>query len=281
MSLAARLRERTRPIARFGCVAIGTVYVLVGAVALLALAGVFTDHADENRIVRVVMEWPGGTLIVWTIIAGLVGYVIWRIIEVFADPYEFGSDMRGLFTRMGIGLSGLAYGFVAFSAARIALGAPGTSESSEQEQQLLVAEVLAWPGGAWWVGMAGAVLWIFAVVQIVLIVRRSYTIEIDMASRSAAMRRVIHGLAWAGYAARAVILGVIGYFLVRAAVTVNPEEVGDTDTAFDFIGGGVVGDSAFFLVAMGTVGYGIFMYLCAAFYKFRKGRSRAGDLRPS
>jgi hypothetical protein len=270
MSLAARLRRQTRPIARWGCVAIGTVYVLVGTVALLALAGVFTDHADENRIIRVVMEWPGGTLLIWTIIAGLLGYVFWRIVEVFADPYEFGSDWRGLATRAGVGLSGLAYGLVAYSAARIALGAPGTNESSEQEQQRLVAEILAWPAGAWLVGTAGAILLIFAVIQIVLIVRRSYTIEIDMAPRSAAMRRVIHGLAWAGYAARGVILGVIGYFLVKAAATRNPEEVGDTDTAFDFIGGGVVGDSAFFLVALATVGYGIFMYLCAAFYKFRK-----------
>jgi hypothetical protein len=270
MSLASRLRKHTRPIARWGCIAIGTVYVLVGVVALLALSGVFTDHADENRIVRVVMGWPGGTALIWAIIAGLAGYVIWRVIEVFADPYEFGSDMRGLATRIGVGLSGLAYGIVAFSAARIALGAPGTNESSEQEQQRLVAEILAWPGGAWWVGLAGIVLWVFAILQIVLIVRRSYTIEIDMANRSPAMRRVIHGLAWAGYAARGVILGVIGYFLVKAATTLNPEEVGDTDTAFDFIGGGIVGDSAFFLVAVATVGYGIYMYLSAAFYRFRK-----------
>jgi hypothetical protein len=276
MSLAARLRKHTRPIARWGCVAIGTVYVLVGSVALLALAGVFTDHADENRIIRVVMEWPGGSLLIWTIIAGLLGYVIWRVIEVFVDPYEFGSDARGLATRIGIGLSGMAYGIVAFSAARIALGAPGTNESSEQEQQRLVAEILAWPGGPWWVGLAGGVLGVFAVVQIVLIVRRSYTLEINMDDRSPAMRRLIHGLAAAGYAARSVILAVLGYFLVKAATTRNPEEVGDTDTAFDFIGGGVVGDSAFFVVAVATVGYGIFMYLCAAFYRFRKAPEGRG-----
>jgi hypothetical protein len=276
MSLASRLRKHTRPIARWGCVAIGTVYVLVGVVALLALSGVFTDHADENRIVRVVMEWPGGTVLIWTIIAGLVGYVIWRVIEVFADPYEFGSHLRGLAIRTGVGLSGLAYGIVAFSAARIALGAPGTTETSEQEQQRMVAEILAWPGGPWWVGLAGAVLWIFAVLQIVLIVRRSYTIEIDLDKRSPAVRRVIHTLAWAGYSARGVILGVIGYFLVKAAATLNPEEVGDTDTAFDFIGGGIVGDSAFFLVAVATVGYGVFMYLNAAFYRFRKAPGGQG-----
>jgi hypothetical protein len=276
MSVASRLRRHTRPIARFGCIAIGTVYVLVGVVALLALSGVFTDHADEYRIVRVVMAWPGGAAIIWTIIAGLAGYVVWRVIEVFADPYEFGSDLRGLAIRLGVGLTGLAYGLVAFSAARIALGAPGATETSEQELQQVVGQALAWPGGPWWVGLAGGVLGMFAVVQIVLIVRRSYAIEIDLDGRSRAMRRLIHALAWAGYAARGVILGVLGWFLVRAAMTLDPREVGDTDTAFDFIGGGIVGDSAFFLVALGTVGYGIFMYLCAAFYKFRKrpsGRS--------
>jgi hypothetical protein len=276
MSLASRLRRHTRPIARWGCIAIGTVYVLVGVVALLALSGVFTDHADEYRIVRVVMAWPGGAAIIWTIIAGLAGYVVWRVIEVFADPYEFGSDLRGLAIRIGVGLTGLAYGLVAFSAARIALGAPGTTETSEQELQQVVGQALAWPGGPWWVGLAGGALWIFAILQVGLIVRRSYAIEIDLDGRSPAMRRLIHALAWAGYAARGVILSVLGWFLVRAATTLDPEEVGDTDTAFDFIGGGIAGDSAFFLVALGTVGYGLFMYLAAAFYKFRKRPSDHG-----
>lgn len=141
MSALSSIRKHTRPIARWGCVAIGTVYLLVGVLALVALSGRFTGHADEDRMIRVILSWPGGSLIIWTIVAGLVGYAIWRALEVFADPYE---------------------------------------------------------------------------------------------------------------------------------LTRNPEEVGDTDTAFDFIGGGVVGDTAFFFVALATAGYGVFMYLCAAFYRFQK-----------
>lgn len=44
--------------------------------------------------------------------------------------------------------------------------------------------------------------------------------------------------------------------------------MGDTDTAFDFIGGGVVGDSAFFVVALGTIAYGLFMLANARYYQF-------------
>jgi hypothetical protein len=270
MSTLERFRKHTRPIARWGCVAIGTVYVLVGALALLALSGRFTGHADEDRIIRVVMDWPGGALLIWTIIGGLVGYVIWRVIEVFADPYEFGSDLRGMAKRVGVGLSGLAYGLVAYSAARIALGPAGDSESSEERQQLLVAQVLEWPAGSWLIGLTGAALMVFAVLQFWLVARRAYTLEIDLDSRSRGTRRLIHVLAWAGYSARGIILAVLGYFLIRGALRRDPEEVGDTDTAFDFIGGGLAGDTAFFFVALATVGYGVFMYLCAAFYRFRK-----------
>jgi hypothetical protein len=255
MSLLASLRKQTRPIARWGCVAIGTVYVLVGALALLALSGRFTGHADEDRIIHVIMGWPGGALVIWTMIAGLAGYVLWRVIEVFVDPYDFGSDLRGLVKRSGVGLTGLAYGVVAYSAARIALGPRGSSESSEEEQQLLVAQVLEWPGGTWWIATAGVVLIVFAILQFGLIAKHAYTVEINMEDRSPTVRRLIHVLAWAGYSARGIILAVLGYFLLRGAFTRNPEEVGDTDTAFDFIGGGLAGDTAFFFVALATAGY--------------------------
>jgi hypothetical protein len=82
------------------------------------------------------------------------------------------------------------------------------------------------------------------------------------------VEKILHGLAWYGYAARGVILCVLGYFLLTAGMTHDAAAAGDTDTAFDFIGGGLVGDSAFFLVALGTVAYGVFMYCCAAYYRF-------------
>lgn len=271
-----RLRKHARPLARFGCVSIGTVYVLVGTLALLALSGVLTGAADEDRMVHVVMGVPGGTILIWIIILGLAGYVLWRAAEVVADPYEFGNDPGGLATRAGIGLSALAYGFVAFSAGRIAAGGGGSGgDASEERQQMLVAQVLGWPGGDWLVGVAGAIVVAVGLLQFVLVARGGYSTEIRMATCSRPMQNLIRTLAWYGYAARGVILCVLGYFLIRGAVRHDPEAVGDTDTAFDFIGGGVVGDSAFFVVALGTLAYGFFMYLNAWYYRFDRKPDRA------
>jgi len=264
------LRKHGRPLARFGCVSIGTVYVLVGVFALIALTGLLIEVADEDRIVSVLMGVPGGAIVIWGIVLGSAGYVIWRTIEVLADPYGFGSDWRGLAIRAGVGLSALGYGLLAFSAARISLRATGTAanDASEEQQQLLVAQVLAWPYGQLIVGIAGAMVIIVGLMQFALVVRRSYTTEVRMKPLSGRGQRVIHVLAWYGYSARGVILCVLGYFLVRGAVSRNPEEVGDTDTAFDFIGGGLIGDSAFAIVALGTIAYGIFMYANAWHYRF-------------
>lgn len=274
MEFVARLRRAARPVARIGCVSIGTVYALVGALALLALSGILIEAADEDRMVHVLKGVPGGQVVIWAIVLGLIGWVLWRVLEVIADPYEFGSHGRGLAIRIGVGLSALAYAVLAFSAAQIAVTGSGNGQDAEQQQQMLVARVLDWPGGMWWVGVAGLLLIVAAVLQVVLVVRGGYTIELRMNDMSGAVRKLTHTLAWGGYLARSVILGVLGYFLIRAAYRHDPAAAGDTDTAFDFIGGGVVGDSAFFLVAVGTVGYGVFMYLNAAYYRFEKDGRR-------
>jgi hypothetical protein len=267
MSKLSEVRKHARPIARWGSVSLGTVYLLVGVLALLALFGVLTGHADEDRLIHVVMDVPGGTLVIWAIIIGLTGYALWRVIEVIADPYELGSDAKGIVKRVGVGLTGVGYAVLAFSAASISRE-HGTARASEQEQQQLVARVLDWPGGPWWVGAIAVVLFVFAGAQLWLVVNKSYTLELDMDGRSRPVRGLLHGLAWVGYTARGVILGVLGYFLLRSALDHDPTEAGDTDTAFDFIGGGLAGDTAFFLVAVGTIGYGVFLYLAAAFYHF-------------
>jgi hypothetical protein len=272
-----RLRCQARPLARIGCVSIGTVYVLVGVFALLALSGRHIESADEDRIIHVLLGVPGGAALIWGIAAGAAAYVVWRAIEALTDPYDFGSDWRGLSMRIGVALSGVGYGLIAFSAARIAVRDARASgrDAAEQEQQLLVAQALEWPAGPWIVAIIGLAVLVVGLMQFGLVYRRSYTTEIRMEPHTARGRTVIHALAGFGYSARGVILSVLGYFLLRAGLRRDPSEAGDTDTAFDFVGGGLVGDTAFAIVALGTIAYGVFMYANAWHYRFEADANRA------
>ena len=258
-----------RPLARIGCVSIGTVYVLVGALALLALSGRFIEAADEERLVQVIIGIPGGALVIWGIVLGATAYVAWRIIEAVSDPYGYGAGWRGLARRAALASSAAGYALIAFTTARMALAtASGTRDGAEKQQQLIVAEVLGWPGGELLIGLTGVILAVVGIAQFVIVARRSYATEIQIEPQTEFGERLTHFLACYGYSARGVILCVLAWFLLDGAISRDPQAVGDTDTAFDFIGGGTLGDSAFGVVALGTIAYGVFMYVNAWQYKF-------------
>jgi Domain of Unknown Function (DUF1206) len=269
LTILTSLRMRARPLARIGCVSIGTVYVLVGSLALLALSGRLIEAADEERVVQLLLDIPGGALVIWGIVVGATAYVAWRIIEAVSDPYGFGAGWRGLTRRFALASSAIGYALIGFTTARIALGSSNAArDAAEEQQQLIVGQVLGWPGGELLIGIAGAVLAVVGVTQFVLVARRAYATEIRIEPQTELGERVTHFLAWYGYSARGVILCVLAWFLLDGAISSDPNAVGDTDTAFDFIGGGILGDSAFAVVAVGTIAYGIFMYMNAWHYKF-------------
>jgi hypothetical protein len=88
----ASFRTRARLLARIGCVSIGTVYVLVGALALLALSGRLIEAADEERVVQLLMSVNGGPVVIWAIVLGAAAYVVWRVIEAVSTRIVTARD---------------------------------------------------------------------------------------------------------------------------------------------------------------------------------------------
>ena len=279
------LRRDAPVLARIGFLAIGTVYAAVGGVALVALTGHLIEYADPYRLPSLLERVPAGSVVVWAIAFGAAAYAAWRLIEAVSDPYDIGTGWLQTAKRAGAAASGLAYGVFAWSLAHAALQPhPGARDAPEQQQQHLVARVLGEPGGSWLVAAAGVIMLCVALIQFWFVFTQSYRQDVRMEPRSKGGERVIRVLASYGYSARGVILGVLGYFFLAGALSHNASAVGDTDTAFDFIGGGIVGNTAFAIVAIGTMAYGLFMYASAWLYKFDsepgqpRSRDRSGTL---
>ncbi|RYY65774.1 MAG: DUF1206 domain-containing protein, partial [Chitinophagaceae bacterium] len=70
-----------------------------------------------------------------------------------------------------------------------------------------------------------------------------------------------------------IILGLVGFFYLKAAITRNSSHVVNTDKAFDFIGDHI-GGVAFLLVAAGTVCYGLYMFVLGLHYDLGGGKKR-------
>jgi hypothetical protein len=269
MGYAEEHRRLVHFLARFGAASIGVVYVLIGAIAMLSLLGAVDGGADEEQIMEIVQGVPAGEILIWAVVIGMFGYIVWRIFEAITDPYEFGSTKKGLMERFGVGLSGGGYGLIAFSAIQVLTG----NGEGEEGQELFVAQVLDWPFGAWLVGAAGAAICIVALLQLKYVYEGEHHTRLDIDHFGSKGLFAINTMAWSGYVARGVILGVIGYLVVKAALLHDPQEVGDTDTAFDTLGDiGAVGHAVFAVVALGTITYGLFMFIYARYYKFSTGK---------
>lgn len=269
--MQARLSPACHQLARVGCLAVGTVYVLIGVWAMLALLRIADPAADEQRILSRLRELPFGTPVIAMIALGTTGYIAWLLFEACFDPYELGRTAKGIAERIGVGLSTLAYGVIVFAAIRALLG---TGDHGQEEKQRMVAQVLGWPGGEWLVGGAAVVLAAAALYQVKFVYDGDHLRQLELSRLGVVGRTAVNGLAWAGYTARCVILLVLAWFLLRAAWSSNSGAIGDTDSAFDFLGlgGGPLGDGVFSAVALGTVAYGIFLYVNGVL--FRRGREQ-------
>ena len=105
-------------LARFGYVAKGFVY---GAIGILALMTAFSVGGGKTTgtsgALQSIAQQPFGQILLILIAIGLVGYVIWRLVEAVNDPEDKGTDAKGIFSRLGYLVSGIAYVGVAVNAA--------------------------------------------------------------------------------------------------------------------------------------------------------------------
>lgn len=99
----AKVVEEASPwverIARFGYVAKGTVYAMLGILTAQAAIGVRgTPDGTEGVLVEILRQ-PFGQFLLAIAAVGLAGYVTWRFVQVFVDPAQNGTDAVGLAQR--------------------------------------------------------------------------------------------------------------------------------------------------------------------------------------
>src|SRR5690606_30302327 len=128
-----------------------------------------------------------------------------------------------------------------------------------EEYRKMVSTILQQNGGDWLIIITGVIIFLTAIVQFIYGVSGGYKERLDIAHFSTTIKKLIHLLAWVGYLSRGIILGITGFFFVKAGILADGQYIVNTDKAFDFIGDDV-GHFFFILVAAGTICYGLFMF---------------------
>jgi hypothetical protein len=254
----------------YGCVSTGIIYLGIGVIAILSFLKLKEGGADESSLLAFLNEYIIGKIFVWIILLGTISYIIWRIYEAIIDHYEYGRGIGGKAKRIGIALSTAADAVIAYSAVRILLGTSNVRiDGQPREERQIVSEMLSEPWGRWVVLSIGLTILITALVQLIYGVGRGYRERLNTGQFGRRIMSVVHVLAWIGYFARGIILGIIGFFFIKSGITEDAKHVVNTDKAFDFIGDHI-GHVAFIFVAVGTICYGLFMFALGITYDTRK-----------
>jgi hypothetical protein len=248
--------------ARFGLVCKGIVYCLMGILSVLAAFGLSREKGDKAEAFKVIYEQPFGKLVLVAIGAGLLGYVMLRIFQAFKDIDNKGKDMKGIADRIGYALSAFLYLGMGMYAFRLAFA--GTVGGGGHARQFLVSKVLGYPGGQFLIGAAALVVIGMGVYQVYRGISGKFMKRIRLLHSN--MKDYFKKAGTVGYISRGIVLGIIGYFLLHAALRADPGEAKGTGAAFDFLQN-TFGSFLMAVVALGLVAYGIFTFVKARYQK--------------
>jgi len=249
--------------ARFGIVAKGVVYCLIGILTAMAAFGLRGKKAGKSDAFNLIYDQPFGKILLIIVALGLLGYVTWRFFQAFRDIDHKGNDTKAKFIRAGYAISAVIYLGLAFYAAKLAFMGPGGSGGGDS-QQFIVSKILSYPAGEWIIGITGLITIGNAIRQIYKGASKKFMKNVQFLGSTHSDAYEKAGIA--GYVARGVVLIIIGYFFLRGALHSNSKEIADTKDAFGFIEN-TFGSFLMGVIALGLVCYGIFMFVKARYQK--------------
>lgn len=249
----------------------GVVYLLVGALTLMAALGLGGDIASRDGVIKFLLALPAGKLLGGLVALGLLAYSLWRISQVFLRPKKNGKKPKGVksfFTRLRFFYSAVLYGFIAYSfgkpLVRDIFGHenPKTGEGDEQQQAAL-GEMLTHEWGKIIIWIIAGIVIIQAIWQFRLAYSAHFMKKIDHSPNIKHEYQFIRKAGRFGYAARGVVFGIIGFFLTKVILLHNARVYKGTEGAMQYLLSFSYGSLLLALVALGLMGYGIFNIMVA------------------
>jgi hypothetical protein len=259
--------ESIKKFARFGMFAKGTVYVILGVLTAMAAFNVGGGKTtSKSGALEFIYQQPFGKILLALVALGLLGYVVWRFIQSIKDPENNGTDTKAMLKRIGYFVSALVYALVAFEAGRMVFsnGSSGGSGGNSQKQSL-VAQILEMPAGQWIVGLIAIAFFGKAIYQFYRSLSGKFARKVQDSELDQRVKSTLRKAGMAGYLARGVVIAIIGYFFLQAALQSNPGEVEGTKGAFQFISSMSYGPWLLGVVAIGLACYGVFMFVKARY----------------
>lgn len=253
---------------RIGWVAKGVVYALTGLIALQLgtdrLGGsADADEANQSGAISKIAQQGFGPALLWLLAIGLFVYSAWRIVTVVLPA---GSDGKAWINRVGYAVSAVVYVALGLSAISLArdpgqAGATGAREDARIEQ--LTADVLGWTGGRWLVGLVAVIVIGVGAAFAWKGIGGSFSKQVEQRSVGPFPWDAIRAMGVIGWIGRGLMMALIGWFVLRAAIEFDASEAHGLDESLRRVADEPLGTALVLAVAVGLLVYGAFCLVTA------------------
>jgi Domain of Unknown Function (DUF1206) len=266
-AVAARTHDWKEPIGRLGLVAQGVVAAIVGFLAIRTAMGEKDEAATSQGAVAWVAQQPFGKFLLVALTIGLFALAVWRLLCVLmGDPVE-GSAPKD---RVKYAVLGVIYTALAITTLVITVDnwtgsgdAAGDTQSGDEGSQKAASTLFDWPAGRWLVGILGAAVIGYAAYSFhKQVIKKEFAERLDTRGSSWVVR-----LGLIGYTAKSLVLGVIGYFFIQAAIAFESRTAKGPSGALIELSNEDWGKALLWVIAVGLLAFGIY---CIAEANYRK-----------
>jgi hypothetical protein len=250
-------------IGRAGWFAKGAVYTIAGFLALsvAAKASGWTDststtgdqEASPVGAIKTVAGSGGGTFVLWLLAIGMLLYAAWRVVSALLPG---GTDAEAMAHRIGYFASAVMY--ITFAISAIALARDAKNPDGNQRVTDISETIMKNGLGRVVIGLAGLIVIAVGLYRVSKGVKLDVEDELDMSGMSPARAKWAERLGAVGEVGRGIGFSLVGFFLLRSAMTYNVNEATGLDGALRRVAVHSWGVVLVLIVGIGFVAYGIF-----------------------
>ena len=257
---------------RLGYVVRGLVYGMIGLLAFQVATGQGGSLEDPQGAIAALGKTPLGSIALYGILLGLLGYALWGFIRAITDPLHKGSDAKGIVLRIGYAVSGVSYLLLALATYGLISGGTSAARNGAQtaQTQQTAASILSKPWGPVAVGIAGIVVIVIGAIQVFQGLNSTFDKQFDLYALTAYQRTWMDRLGRFGTAARGIVFTMVGFFLFSAAYSHNASQAQGIDGVLKALLHQPFGPWLLGVVALGLVAFGIYSGMSGILLRFKR-----------
>jgi hypothetical protein len=248
-------------LARLGLAARGVVWLVIGLLALSVLLGGHDRRTDQQGALQEIASKPFGTALLVVLAVGFASYAAWRAVTAAVGHQDESEERKRLAKRIWSAAKAILYAGFAITTLRFVISHPTGGDRTSS----FTADAMKHTGGRWVVGLVGVAVVVTGVAMVVRALQGKHVKKLEQQKVPDGLQRAAKSVGTVGLSGRGLVVGLIGSFLLRAAVTFDPAKAKGLDAALQTLAGQPYGRVLLAVAVVAVLGYAAWCFVEAAY----------------